>query len=93
MILSFKSKETESFFYTKKSRVFGADIKERALRKLIMLNATNNINDLRVPPSNHLEKLSGNLEGFYSIRINNQFRLIFRFENGNASDVYIDDYH
>lgn len=62
-------------------------------RKLDMLEASFDESDLRVPPSNHFEYLKGDLKGFCSIRINEQFRIIFRFENSNAYDVYIDDYH
>ena len=57
------------------------------------LNASINLEDLRVPPSNHLEKLRGNLAGLYSVRINDQYRLVFRFMNGHASDVRCTDYH
>lgn len=58
-----------------------------------MINNAHNINDLRVPPANHLEKLSGSLKGFYSIRINNQWRIIFDWDNNHAFDVQIIDYH
>ena len=58
-----------------------------------MMNAAVDINDLRVPPGNHLEKLSGNLEGYHSIRINSQWRILFYWENNNACDVEIVDYH
>jgi len=58
-----------------------------------MLNAAHDFEDLKVPPSNYFEQLKGNLTGFYSIRINKQFRVIFKFENSIAYDVYIDDYH
>jgi proteic killer suppression protein len=64
-----------------------------AHRKLDMLNAAHDLLDLRVPPGNKLEKLRGDLAGFWSIRINDQFRVIFRFAEGNASDVRIADYH
>ena len=62
-------------------------------RKLRMINNSQNTTDLRIPPSNRLEKLSGNLDGFYSIRINDQWRIIFKWQKGNASDVKIIDYH
>jgi proteic killer suppression protein len=58
-----------------------------------MLNNSQNISDLRIPPSNRLEKLSGDLKGFYSIRINDQWRIVFKWSNGNASEVKIMDYH
>jgi proteic killer suppression protein len=68
-------------------------IQSVARRKLRMMNAAVDINDLRVPPGNHLEKLSGNLEGYHSIRINSQWRILFYWENNNACDVEIVDYH
>ena len=61
--------------------------------KLDVLNAATNLRDLQVPPSNRLEKLRGDLSGFYSVRVNQQYRLIFRFENGNCHDVRCTDYH
>ena len=61
--------------------------------KLDVLNAAANLRDLQVPPSNRLEKLRGDLSGFYSVRVNQQYRLIFRFENGNCHDVRCTDYH
>lgn len=69
------------------------EIQQIARRKLRMLNNSQNINDLRIPPCNRLEKLSGNFKEFYSIRINNQWRILFVWENGNASEVQIIDYH
>jgi len=93
MIISFGSKDTEKiwngFLIKKPSR----EIQEIGRRKLRMLNNFIDINDLRIPPSNRLEKLSENLNNFYSIRINNQWRIIFIWGNGNASDVEIVDYH
>lgn len=71
-----------------------SDIQRIIVRKLIMLNSSNCINDLRIPPSNHLEQLSGNLKGKWSIRINNQYRIIFRLENeSDYYDIEITDYH
>lgn len=64
-----------------------------ARRKLRMINNPIDLNDLRIPPANRLEKLKGDLSGFYSIRINDQWRIIFRFNNGNATEVEIIDYH
>lgn len=95
MILSFlnTSKNTARFFETGKSKEIPSEIQRTALRKLLILEAAHSHQDLRNPPGNRLEKLSGNLEGFYSIRINDQWRIIFKFEDGNAFDVYIDDYH
>jgi len=93
MIKSFKCKYTEQLFNGKNQKKFSQVVNNVGKRKLDMLNASFDLQDLKVPPSNHLEPLKGNLRGFYSIRINEQFRVIFRFENSNAYDVYIDDYH
>jgi len=73
--------------------LFSQAVNNVGKRKLDMIEASFDENDLRVPPSNRFEYLKGNLKGFCSIRINEQFRVIFRFENSNAYDVYIDDYH
>ena len=72
---------------------FSQAVNKVGKRKLDMLNASFDENDLRVPPSNRFEHLKGTLKDFCSIRINEQYRVIFRFENSNAYDVYIDDYH
>ena len=80
-------------FHRRFSRKLPADIQSVALRKLRMLNNANAINDLRSPPANRLEKLSGNREGQHSIRINDQYRLCFVWDNGYARDVTIVDYH
>lgn len=93
MIKSFKCKETEKIYWAKSSRKFPPDIYKRAKNKLDMLEASQEKIDLKSPPSNHLEELKGDYLGFMSIRINKQFRLVFRFENGNAYDVHIIDYH
>ena len=69
------------------------DIQNTARRKLRMLNNASALNDLRVPPNNRLEALSGNRKGQYSIRVNDQYRICFKFENGRASEVEIIDYH
>jgi proteic killer suppression protein len=69
------------------------DIQQVALRKLRMINNAMNLNDLRIPPANRLEKLSGDRAGQWSVRINDQWRICFRWENGNAYDVEITDYH
>ena len=94
MIKSFADEETENIFYGFFSKMFPTSIQKRALRKLMMVDAANNINDLRSPPSNHLEKLSGKLEGYYSIRINKKYRIIFKWEQ---KDIFINvgivDYH
>lgn len=93
MIISFGSKETEKIWKGKRIKKPALEIQEIGRRKLRMLNNSINIADLKIPPSNRLEKLSGNLKDFYSIRINDQWRIIFKWENGNASDVEIIDYH
>ena len=93
MIISFGSKDTEKIWNGKKKKKPSKDIQEIGRRKLRMLNNSQDINDLRIPPSNRLEKLTGNLKDFYSIRINNQWRIVFVWENGNASNVEIMDYH
>ena len=93
MILSFGSKETEKIWNGTRSRKFPNEIQDIARRKLRMLNNSIDISDLRIPPANRLEKLSGNLKDFYSIRINKKWRIIFHWSNGNASKVEIIDYH
>ena len=93
MIKSFGDKETGKIWDGFQSRKLPSEIQNVARRKLRMINNAENINDLRIPPANHLEKLSGNLSGFYSIRINNQWRIIFNWENDNAYEVQIIDYH
>ena len=93
MIKSFTCKETEKIWNGIQSKKLPADIQNVARRKLRMINNSQNINDLRIPPANHLEKLSGNLEGFHSIRINRQWRISFRWENDNAFELEIIDYH
>mgnify|MGYP000954875167 CR=1 FL=1 len=93
MIKSFGSKETEKIWEGIQSKKLPADMQNVARRKLRMINNSQDVVDLRIPPANRLEKLSGNLSGFYSIRINNQWRIIFRWENDNAFEVQIVDYH
>jgi proteic killer suppression protein len=93
MIKSFKCKYTKQLFDGKSQKKFSQAVNNVGKRKLDMLVASYDEADLRVPPSNRFEHLKGDLKGFCSIRINEQFRVIFRFENSNAYDVYIDDYH
>ncbi len=93
MIKSFASKETEKVFNRLFSRKLPQDIQRAARRKLLMMDAAENLNDLRVPPSNRLEKLSGRRRGQYSIRINDQWRICFEWEDGDAYEVEITDYH
>jgi proteic killer suppression protein len=93
MIVSFTCKETEKIFQGIRSQKFPPDIQERALRKLRQLEVSANLQDLRVPPGNQLEALSGNMSGQYSIRISKQWRLCFVWKSGNAYEVEIIDYH
>jgi proteic killer suppression protein len=93
MINSFRCSETEKIFNGTRSTKLPSDIQNVARRKLRMLNAATNINDLRVPPGNHLEALSGNRSGQHSIRINNQFRICFVWQENDVFDVEIVDYH
>lgn len=93
MIVSFEDKETEKIWDGIRSSKLPHEIQEIARRKLRMLNNSQSINDLRIPPANRLEKLSGDLTGFYSIRINIQWRIIFRWQDGNCHEVQIIDYH
>ena len=93
MIKSFSDKESEQFYVTGKSRKIPSTIHKVALRKLDYLNSAFELDDLKVPPANRLEKLFGDLKEFYSIRINKQYRVIFKFENNNVYDVKITDYH
>jgi len=93
MIKSFKDEETEKIYNQQKSRKLPAQIHARALKKLIILDNAVTENDLRIPPSNHFEYLTGNRKGECSIRINDQWRLCFKFLEGNAYDVMIEDYH
>jgi len=93
MIRSFRCKETEKIFNRYFSRKFPTDIQRIALRKLAMLDAADSLDDLRIPPSNRLEKLTGNRKGQYSIRINDQWRICFVWYRGDAQEVEITDYH
>ena len=93
MIRSFADKDTERLFATERSRRLPPDILFRALAQINRLHATTFIEDLRSPPSNRLESLKGDRAGQWSIRINQQWRLCFRFVGGDAFDVEIVDYH
>ena len=93
MIKSFADAETEKVFNRRFSRKLPGDIQAVALRKLRMLNNAHVINDLRSPPANRLERLSKDREGQHSIRINDQWRVCFVWQNGDAHDVEIVDYH
>ena len=93
MIISFGNKQTEKIWNGERDRKIPLEIQKTGRRKLRMLNNSQNISDLRIPPSNRLEKLSGNLKEFHSIRINNQWRIILKWNNNNSEDVQIIDYH
>ncbi|MBU0577331.1 type II toxin-antitoxin system RelE/ParE family toxin [Patescibacteria group bacterium] len=93
MIRSFKCKETEKLFDRNVPRKFSKKIHRTALRKLEYVNAATDLNDLRSPPGNHLEKLSGKRKGQHSIRINDQWRICFKWKSGDAYHVEITDYH
>ncbi len=92
-IKSFACAETEKLFNDERGTRFPHRIAKRARRKLLVIHASGSINDLRVPPGNRLEKLSGDRKNQYSIRINDQYRVCFLFENGDAFEVEIVDYH
>jgi toxin HigB-1 len=93
MIRSFRDKETERLWQGRKSRKFPGDLQDRALRKLRQLDASLTLEDLRNPPGNHLEALRVDRAGQWSIRINDQWRICFRWSEGEAHDVEIVDYH
>ena len=93
MIVSFGSRGTEKIWNGERIKKIPDDVQQVGRRKLRMLNNSQSITDLKIPTSNRLEKLSGNLKDFYSIRINDQWRIIFKWQNNHATDVEIVDYH
>ncbi len=93
MILSFGTKETENIWLGDRVKKIPPAIQAAGRRKLRMLNNAVDLRDLQIPPANRLEKLAGNLKAFHSIRINDQWRIIFKWNAGNVSDVSIVDYH
>ena len=93
MIKSFGDKESEKVFNRQVSRKLPNDIQKTALRKLMMINAAVELNDLKVPPGNRLEKLKGDLSDYHSIRVNDKWRIIFKWSVGNTEEVKITDYH
>ena len=93
MIKSFRCKETEKLFLRQRSFRFPADVQRNALRKLLLLDAAEKLEDLRIPPGNRLEKLTGNRQGQHSIRINDRWRMCFRWSDGDAYEVEIVNYH
>lgn len=93
MIVSFRDQETAALYRGEKSRRFSDDVAKRAVRKLMMLDTVTRLEDLRVPPGNRLEKLSGDRAGQYSIRVNDQWRICFEWFDNEAYDVELVDYH
>lgn len=96
MIVSFRDRATEDIYHGRRSsrvRRFPTNVVRAALRKLDVLNSAHRLNDLRAPPGNRLKALKGDLEGFHSIRVNDQWRIIFRWINGAAHNVSLTDYH
>lgn len=93
MIRSFRCAETERLFRREPPRRIPPELHRRALRKLLILDAAESLDDLKLPPSNRLEKLSGDRAGEYSIRINERWRVCFRWREGHADQVEIVDYH
>jgi len=93
MIISFGDKNTKKIWEGERVKGLSTEIQGISRRKLRMLNNSSDLNDLMIPPSNRLEKLKGNLKEFYSIRVNNQWRIIFKWNNGNTEEVEMIDYH
>jgi len=92
MIRSFGDRRTQTLFGRRDTGAFG-DASRPALRKLVLLNGAADLGDLRSPPGNRLERLRGALDGFWSIRVNDQWRVVFRWNDGHAEDVRVMDYH
>ena len=93
MIMSFRDEESEKVFLRERSRKLPPDVQRIAQRKLVILDAADSLQDLRVPPGNRLESLSGRREGQHSIRVNDRWRVCFRWSDSNAYEVEITDYH
>jgi len=93
MIKSFKDKETQKIYSREYSLKLPSSIQRTAMRKLWMIDAASSINDLRVPPANRLEKLKGKRQGQFSIRVNDQWRICFKWQKQDAYEVEIIDYH
>ena len=93
MIKSFNSKETEKVWNGERSGKLPLEVQKIGRRKLRMINNSVDVNDLRIPPANRMEKLTGDLKGHYSIRINDQWRIVFKWSEGHAFQVQIVDYH
>ncbi len=93
MIKNFGDNESEKIWKGIRSKKLPNEIQDVARRKLRMINNASDVNDLRIPPANRLEKLKGNLQDYFSIRVNNQWRIIFKWINNDAYDITIVDYH
>ena len=93
MIKSFRDRETQRIFLRQRSRRFSGSVARAALKKLLVLDAADAVQDLRSPPGNRLERLTGNRKGQFSIRVNDQWRLCFEWKAGQAENVEIVDYH
>jgi len=93
VIHTFADRDTERLFTRERVRRYPADLQRTMLRKLVAVDAAEQLDDLRVPPGNRLEKLRGNRAGQHSIRVNDQWRICFRWKDGNAYEVEIVDYH
>jgi proteic killer suppression protein len=93
MIRGFRDTETERLFRRERGSKLARPLQRAALRKLLLLDAAESLDDLRVPPGNRLEKLAGDRQGQYSIRVNDQYRVCFRWAGGDAHDVEVVDYH
>ena len=93
MIKSFRDKETEKIFSRQRSGKLPQNIQRMARKKLVILDAAPELNDLRIPPGNRLETLKGDRKGQHSIRINDQWRICFKWSDGDAYEVEINDYH
>jgi proteic killer suppression protein len=93
MIESFRDRETEKVFFRERSRRFSGALARSALKKLLLLDAADSVQDLRSPPGNRLERLTGNRSGQHSIRINEQWRVCFEWKSGRPAYVEIVDYH
>ena len=93
MLTSLGNKDTQKIWEGERVKGLPTEVQEIARRKLRMLNNSQNLTDLMIPPSNRLEKLKGTLKNFYSIRVNDQWRIIFKWNNGNTDEVELIDYH
>jgi toxin HigB-1 len=93
VIQSFSDPEAERIFHQERSKKLPEEIQKRALIKLLMLDASEREDDLRIPPSNRFEHLKGSLKAYCSIRVNDQWRIVFKFKDGDAFEVSISDYH